>query len=117
VVLTLSGVALVGACGGQQPSKLTTGGDPARGKAQIVAYGCGSCHVIPGVRGARGLTGPPLTQFAYRAYIAGEVPNNEDFLVQWISVPQSIEPGTVMPNLGVSNAQARDIAAYLYSLK
>jgi cytochrome c1 len=58
-----------------------------------------------------------LTHFAHRAYIAGEVPNNEDFLVQWISVPQSIEPGTVMPNLGVSNAQARDIAAYLYTLK
>jgi cytochrome c len=108
---------LLGGCSGHPPSSLVRGGDPDRGKEQIVAYGCGSCHVIPGVRGARGLVGPPLAQFAHRAYIAGEVPNNEDFLVQWISVPQSIEPGTVMPNLGVSNAQARDIAAYLYTLK
>jgi cytochrome c len=110
-------IALLGACGRQSPRSLIVDGDPDRGKEQIVAYGCGSCHVIPGVTGAHGLLGPPLTQFANRAYIAGEVPNNEDFLVQWISVPQSIEPGTVMPNLGVSNAQARDIAAYLYTLK
>lgn len=113
----VAGLAVLGACTKQPPGSLGVSGDPDRGKAQIVAYGCGSCHVIPGVPGARGLVGPPLTQFAHRGYIAGEVPNNEDFLVQWISVPQSIEPGTVMPNLGVSNAQARDIAAYLYSLK
>jgi cytochrome c len=61
--------------------------------------------------------GPPLTQFTHRAFIAGEVPNNGEFLVRWISVPQSIEPGTAMPNLGVSEAQARDIAAYLYTLR
>jgi cytochrome c len=115
LVTGLMVLTLLGACR-HRPSSLGIG-DPDRGKAQIVAYGCGSCHVIPGVPGAHGLVGPPLTQFANRAYIAGEVPNNGDFLVQWISVPQSIEPGTVMPNLGVSNAQARDIAAYLYTLK
>jgi cytochrome c1 len=106
----------LGACGHHQPRSLGVG-DPDRGKDQIVASGCGSCHVIPSVPGAVGQVGPPLTHFAKRAYIAGEVPNNGDFLVQWISVPQSIEPGTAMPNLGVSNAQARDIAAYLYGLK
>jgi cytochrome c len=113
----LGWLALLSACGRQAPSTLVTGGDPARGKTQIVAYGCGSCHVIPGVSGASGLVGPPLTQFAHRAFIAGEVPNNSEFLVRWISVPQSIEPGTAMPNLGVSEAQARDIAAYLYTLR
>ena len=109
-------LALLGACRRHEPNSLGMG-DPERGKQQIVAYGCGSCHVIPGVPGARGLVGPPLTHFANRAYIAGQVPNNGDFLVQWISVPQSIEPGTAMPNLGVSNGQARDIAAYLHTLK
>ena len=113
----LAWLVLVGACGRKSPRTLVTGGDPARGRAQIVAYGCGSCHVIPGVSGASGLVGPPLTQFAHRAFIAGEVPNNSEFLVRWISVPQSIEPGTAMPNLGVSEAQARDIAAYLYTLR
>lgn len=113
----LSWLALLGACGGQTPSTVVAGGDPARGKTQIVAYGCGSCHVIPGVRGARGLVGPPLTQFAHRAFIAGQVPNNSEFLVRWITVPQSIEPGTAMPNLGVTEGQARDMAAYLYTLR
>lgn len=110
-------LTLLAACRRQTPTSYVPGGDPTRGKAQILVYGCGSCHVIPGVSGARGLVGPPLTQFAQRAYIAGEVPNNGEFLVRWISVPQAIEPGTVMPNLGVTEGQARDIAAYLYTLK
>jgi cytochrome c len=113
----LGWLVLLGACGRRAPNTLVPGGDPDRGKTQIAAYGCGSCHVIPGVSGARGLVGPPLTKFAHRTFIAGEVPNNSQFLVRWISVPQSIEPGTAMPNLGVSEAQARDIAAYLYTLR
>jgi cytochrome c len=113
----LAWLALVGACGRKASGTLIAGGDPARGKSQIVVYGCGSCHVIPGVGGANGLVGPPLTKFAHRTFIAGEVPNTSDFLVRWISVPQAIEPGTAMPNLGVSEAQARDIAAYLYTLR
>lgn len=114
-------LALVGtlasACHDATPAQTVPGGDPARGKRQIVAYGCGSCHVIPGVGQARGLVGPPLTAFARRTYIAGEVPNNVANIVRWITVPQAIEPGTAMPNLGVSDGQARDIAAYLYTLR
>jgi cytochrome c len=109
---------LPAACHRERQSVLSApGGSPERGKQQIVAYGCGSCHIIPGIAGANGLVGPPLNHFAYRAYIAGQVPNNPDFLTRWIAVPQAIEPGTVMPNLGVSEGKARDIAAYLYTLK
>jgi len=118
--LFLAIAALVGACGretGAAENRLVPGGDAERGKAQIVAYGCGTCHTIPGVRQAQGLVGPPLTRFARRTFIAGEVANTPRFLVQWISVPQSIEPGTAMPNLGISDGQARDIAAYLYTLR
>jgi cytochrome c1 len=61
--------------------------------------------------------GPPLTSFARRTYIAGEVPNTLEYLVRWIEMPQAIEPGTAMPNLGVTEDQARDIAAYLYTLR
>ena len=93
------------------------GGDVARGKTQIVSYGCGSCHTIPGIAGADGQVGPPLTAWSRRRIIAGEVPNTPVNLITWITVPQSIEPGVAMPNLGVSDGQARDIAAYLYSLK
>jgi cytochrome c len=118
LVIVIGSAILLGGCHKDQSRTLTVpGGDPERGKQQIVAYGCGSCHVVPGVPGAKSLVGPPLNHFANRSYIAGQVPNSPDFLVRWISVPQAIEPGTVMPNLGVSEAKARDIAAYLYTLK
>lgn len=105
------------ACQKPQPGASAMRESAERGKQQIMAYGCGSCHVIPGIRQATGLVGPPLNHWAKRSYIAGEVPNNPEFLTQWIAVPQSIEPGTVMPNLGVSYGKARDIAAYLYTLR
>lgn len=92
-------------------------GDPHRGKALIQSYGCGACHIIPGVPGAKGLVGPPLMYFAERTMIAGEVPNVPNNLVSWVENPPAIEPNTAMPNLGVSQAQAQDIAAYLYTLR
>jgi cytochrome c len=115
--LTLTAVMLVSACLQQRPARLVAGGDPVKGRAEIVAYGCGSCHTIPGIREAHGLAGPSLAQFARRTYIAGEVPNRANDLVRWISSPRSIEPGTAMPDLGVNAAEARDIAAYLYTLR
>jgi cytochrome c2 len=92
------------------------GGDAARGRRLVGAYGCGSCHVVPGVPGARGRVGPPLEGFAQRSFIAGRLRNEPGTLVQWIRTPQDVSPGTAMPNLGVTDAHARDIAAYLYTL-
>ena len=94
------------------------GGTPEQGERAIKQkYGCGACHVIPGVAGATGMVGPPLTNWAKRVYIAGSLPNTPDNLVLWIRQPQAIEPGTAMPDLGVSEEDARDIAAYLYTLR
>jgi cytochrome c1 len=62
------------------------------------------------------MVGPPLLYFSERTFIGGEVPNTPDNLVQWIRSPQSIEAGTAMPTLGLSDQQARDVAAYLYTL-
>ncbi len=105
------------ACRAAAPAAVTPGGDPEAGKIAIMAYGCGACHTVPGVRGANGLVGPPLTRFARRSFIAGEVPNTFENLVRWIEAPQDVEPGTAMPNLGVVAVQARNIAAYLYTLR
>lgn len=91
-------------------------GQPERGAALIARYGCGSCHTIPGIDRADGLVGPPLTRFGARSYIAGELVNNADNLQHWIADPQAVEPGTAMPDLGVSAIDAQDIAAYLYTL-
>jgi cytochrome c len=114
-----AGILAVPACTSVPPTSAPEirGGDPERGRQLLQQYGCNSCHTIPGVRQADGLVGPPLTRFGARSYIAGELPNNADNLQRWIRDPQSVEPGTAMPNLGVSALDARDITAYLYTLK
>jgi cytochrome c2 len=94
-----------------------TGGDPRAGKVALQQGPCKGCHQIPGVPGATGRVGPPLTGFSGRAYIAGRLANTPDHLVAWIVDPQAIDPRTAMPRTGVSPSQARDIAAYLYTLK
>jgi cytochrome c2 len=93
------------------------GGNPDRGPALIRSYGCGTCHTIAGVSGANGLVGPPLTGIAQRAYIAGVLPNAPENMVRWIENPKLVDSLTAMPVLGVSPADARDIAAYLYTLR
>ncbi|MET7670683.1 MULTISPECIES: c-type cytochrome [Micromonospora] len=98
------------------PPPESRAGRPDRGAQLIAQYGCGSCHTIPGIGRADGLVGPPLTRFGARSYVAGELPNNADNLQRWITDPQAVEPGTAMPNLGVSAIDAQDIAAYLYTL-
>jgi cytochrome c len=112
-------VALAGGCtGGKMVNSYSTytGGNPRQGRALIVSYGCGSCHTIPGVPNAHGLVGPPLYFWSRRTYIAGEIPNTPANLVRWIHSPPSVEPDTAMPVLGLSDQQARDIAAYLYTI-
>jgi cytochrome c1 len=74
---------------------------------------CGACHEIPGVSEADGLVGPPLTHFAQRTMIAGFLPNTPDNLERWVQHPQAVAPGNAMPDLGLSDRDARDVAAYL----
>lgn len=93
------------------------GGDPARGERIVRAAGCGTCHTIAGMREAKGLVGPPLQTFARRVYIAGQLQNTPDNLVRWLLDPHAVEPGTAMPDVGLSPEQARHVAAYLYTLR
>lgn len=88
-----------------------------RGGRAIADFGCGTCHTIPGVRGADGKVAPPLSWFARRSFIAGQLPNTPENLVRWLKDPPAVEPGTAMPALGLTDAQARDIATYLHTLK
>jgi cytochrome c2 len=118
-LLLLAGVA--GACQAGHPdlavAENSSGGDAGRGQAVIQQYGCGACHEIPGVAGAHGLVGPPLIWFARRSYVAGELPNTADNLSEWIRSPQKIHPRTAMPAVGLNDQQARDVVAYLYTLR
>jgi len=93
------------------------GGRAEQGRLDMEKYGCGACHVIPGVPGANGTFGPSLVDFAERKEIAGVLPNTPDNLIRWLQNPPAVKPGTAMPNLGVTEPDARDIGAYLYTLK
>ena len=92
------------------------GGDRERGRAALIDLQCGVCHVIPHVPGAIGQVGPPLSSFARRVYIAGKFPNTPEVLVRFIPNAPDMAPETGMPAIAMPDAQARDIAAYLYSL-
>ena len=99
------------------PRQIVPGGDIDRGRELIDAYGCDACHTIPGVPGAIATVGPPLNNWPQRAYIAGSLINNPENLIDWIRLPQEIEPGSAMPNLGVSEEEARDMAAFLFDAR
>ena len=97
--------------------RVLTGGNPDDGRLAIASRPCGSCHQIPGVTGAQGKVGPSLQRFAGRIYIGGRKANTPDNLIAWIKDPHSIDPQNVMPPMGIPDREARNIAAYLYTLR
>ena len=92
-------------------------GNPSLGPDKIRKYGCYACHVIPGVTGANGLVGPALSGIASRVFIAGKLPNSPENITRWIQHPRAVDPHTAMPEMGVTDDDSRDIAAYLYTLQ
>jgi cytochrome c len=118
VLILISAMVLAGCrAAAKQAGAAATGGDPAHGVTAISRYGCGSCHTIPGVAGAHGQVGPPLSGIANRLYVAGMLQNTPDNLVHWVRHPRQVNEKTVMPELGLTQQEAVDVAAYLYSLK
>jgi cytochrome c1 len=113
-------VTMTSGCGGPDFDRMArqmTGGDPARGRAQIHNYGCDGCHTIPGVRAATATVGPPLTQVGRRTYLAGRLQNTPENMLKWIRHPHSIDDRSAMPETGVTERDGRDIVAYLYTLR
>ncbi len=102
-------------CGEPPPPAL--GGDPENGKLLLRQFACGSCHAIPGVAAAHGKVGPPLEGVASRVYLAGILPNTPERMAAFIRAPHKADPKTAMPDMGVTDAHARDMVAYLYTLK
>ena len=118
-VTLLALLVAVAACshGERDAVALTHGGSPSRGKELINSYGCGACHTIPRVAGAASIVGPDLHGIAARAYIAGVLPNTPDNMMRWLMNPPAVDEKTAMPNLHIGATEARDIAAYLYTLQ
>jgi len=115
--LALALASVLSACAPSPPAPKwpNFGGDPVRGQLLVGRYSCGACHQMPGVEEADGLVGPPLGTFSRRTMIAGLLPNTPSNLILWLRHPQAVTPGNAMPDLGLTDAQARDIAAYLYA--
>jgi cytochrome c len=103
-----------GARGAAEGEQLVPDGDAARGQEVIRQYGCTGCHAVPGVASVDDGVGPDLHDLSDERYLAGQVPNRPEELIRWLQDPQDVEPGTLMPDMGVTEQDARDIAAYLY---
>lgn len=111
IVATLA----LAACSQEPPAAL--GGDPESGRLLLRQYGCGACHEIPGVAAAAGRAGPPLGGIGRRVYLAGVLPNTPQNMAAFIRAPSAADPRTLMPDMGVGAAHARDMVAYLDGLK
>lgn len=119
IVAFLCAIGLAG-CGPSSETKLwasnATGGNPDNGKHAILKYGCTSCHTIDGIS-SEALVGPPLTRMAGRSYLAGNLENSAANMVHFIQHPRQVHNDTAMPEMGVTDQDARDIGAYLYCFK
>jgi cytochrome c1 len=109
-------LALLAACGDKDAGRVADG-DAATGKRLVTQYQCGACHAIPEVPGAGGDAGPPLEHFGRLSYIANGIPNQPAQLTAWLVDPPAMKPGTAMPALGLTEQEARHMAAFLYTLK
>jgi cytochrome c2 len=106
------------ACGAApEPALAQAPADAERGRRALYQYACNSCHIIPGVTGSQVHVGPPLEGIASRRLVAGVLPRSADNLVLWLTRTHQVKPGTAMPQLGVQPHDARDMAAYLETLR
>lgn len=90
--------------------------DPYASAKTTIAAQCGSCHSVPGVPGAVGKVGPSLRGIARQRIIAGKLPNTPANMVRWLMHPQQVDRGNAMPEMGLTDQQARAIAGYLQTL-
>ena len=112
LLASLTALAL-GACS-PTPIAMATDDETRRGERALRTYGCGACHRITGIPGARGNVGPPLDAIRARAYVAGRLPASPANLARWIEAPQRVLPGSAMPDMGVTRRDAEAMAAWLW---
>lgn len=92
-------------------------GDPARGKLLVAKFACTTCHVIPGIEGEGGAVGPSLAHVATRPIIGRHLNNTPENISRWLQNPQAVDPDTMMPTLGITAPESRDLAAFLQTLR
>jgi cytochrome c oxidase subunit 2 len=100
----------------QQPGSQGGRQDPqvASGEKLFSSKGCVACHSLQAVNAPKGMVGPNLANVGARTYIAaGTLKNTDANLARWIRDPQGIKKGVLMPNLGLSDADAQALVAFL----
>jgi cytochrome c2 len=111
----LAGALLLSGCAGSLDApRFGTRAEVVRGAQALHQLGCGACHHVPGVAGAVGVVGPPLIDMGRRVYLSRGLPNSPDNMTRWIRTPQQFAPGSAMPDMQVSLADAQAITAFLY---
>lgn len=108
---------LASACSRDDTPSRVDGGDPERGRLLVQQYQCAACHFIPEVQGPAGDAGPSLKYMGRLSYIAGGIPNTPDNMIRFLQNPPQVKPGTLMPALGISEEEARHMAAYMFELR
>ena len=109
--------ALASGCTTEEPASRVSGGDPERGRLLVQQYQCAACHYIPEVQGVNGDAGPSLETMGRMSYIAGSIPNQPENMIRFLQNPPAVKPGTLMPALGISDDEARHMAAFMYTLR
>ncbi len=83
----------------------------------FLAQACVNCHTVRGTL-AQGTFGPDLTHLMSRkTLLTGLVPNDRDELRKWLTDPDSVKPGSLMPNMHLNEQQVNLITDYLMTLK
>lgn len=108
---------LASACGSEKTPSRVERGDPERGRLLTQQYQCAACHFIPEVQGVGGDAGPSLKYMGRLSYIAGSIPNQPENMIRFLQNPPEVKPGTLMPALGISEEEARHMAAFMYTLR
>ncbi|GIW81710.1 MAG: hypothetical protein KatS3mg105_3517 [Gemmatales bacterium] len=93
-----------------------------RGKQLVVEHGCLGCHKY---RGRGGIIGPDLTHVGDKTvhdFDFKNIPKHfkrtvEDWMFAHFKSPQAVIPNTLMPEMGLTDDEARDLTAYMLSLK
>jgi cytochrome c2 len=114
--MTVAAMLVAGCADKSTTVRGLVGADPERGRRVAEAAGCAACHQIPGIDWPQGRVGGTLAGFGARAMIAGRFANQPETLVLWLRDPPALAPDTGMPPTGLNEADARDVAAYLYRL-
>jgi len=103
-----------------KPAAASVAGDVNNGKQLFQSKGCIACHVAQGVPGATGTIGPNLNGIgdpAKRPALADGATNTPEHIREWITDPNSRKPGTMMPNLQLSDKESTDLTAFLTTLR